>query len=115
MERRRAPRYRVKGEASWNLDGVQGRCRVLNLSVQGMGVSDLEPDLRSGTTLEVALELEGRLFPGVRVRFVHSARGLGLAFVDPDAALIEQIEDLTDDLTPLAWAYPLLGTLRNPR
>jgi hypothetical protein len=112
VERRRAARFRVQGNAFWDTHRVEGRCRVLNISTRGVGIADPTPELRGGEELEVTLALEDQVFPAVQVRVVHAARGLGLAFVHPDAALIQRIEELTEDLTPLSWTWPLALTAR---
>jgi hypothetical protein len=97
---RQVPRYRLVGDAFWSTDRIEGACRVRDLSVKGAGIAEPLPDLQPGSEIVV---IKDRVLPPVRARVVHQAQGLGLVFVNPSPELIEQIEELTDDLSPHTW------------
>jgi hypothetical protein len=102
MDRREVPRYRVRGQAFWSSGRMEGACRVVDVSVLGLGISDPVPSLEPGDRMEVTLVVgEGEVLSAVRVEVVHTARGMGLAFVKPDPRLIARIEELTAELTPV--------------
>jgi hypothetical protein len=103
VEKRKSARYRIKGEAFWSTARMEGACRVLDISPLGVGISDPVPSVEVGDQLEITLLLgdDAAPLPSIRVKVIHTARGLGLAFVRPDPRVIARIEELTQDLTPM--------------
>ena len=92
-------RVKVEGEALWSTGRIEGRCRLRNISTGGVGVSDLEPPLRIGTKLHVALVIGDRRLAGVAVEVVQtSGRELGLRFRKLNQGLRRELEALIAEL-----------------
>jgi hypothetical protein len=102
-ERRRAARFRVKGEAFWSAARLEGRCRVVNVSETGVEIADLSAPLAPGRRLHVTLLLEERRLEAIPVEVVRTlGERLALRFCGPEAWLRREIRELTEDLTPLS-------------
>ena len=93
------PRVEIEGAAFWSAARIEGRCRLRNLSIGGVGISDLEPPLRIGTKLHVALVIGDRRLEGVAVEVVQtSGREVGLRFRKLNQEFRRELEALIAEL-----------------
>jgi hypothetical protein len=96
---REHPRVDISGEALWSADRIEGRCRLLNLSVSGVGIVGTTPPLPIGTQLHVSLVINGRHLESVPVEVVQMSDGaMGLRFWDLDEGLRSRVESLVKEL-----------------
>ena len=93
------PRVEVEGEAFWSAGRIEGGCRLRDLSIGGVGISDLKPPLRIGTKLHVTLVIAEWRLESVSVEVVQtSGRELGLRFCQLNQGLRRELEALIEDL-----------------
>ena len=93
------PRVEIEGAAFWSAGRIEGRCRLRNLSVSGVGISDLSPPLRVGTKLHVTLVIGERRLESVSVEVVQaSGRELGLRFRKLNQGFLRELEALIAEL-----------------
>ncbi len=93
------PRVAVEGTALWSAGRIEGRCRLQDLSIGGVGISDLEPPLRIGTKFHVALVIGDRRLESVSVEVVRtSQKELGLRFLKLNQGLRRELEALIEEL-----------------
>ena len=93
------PRVAVEGTALWSAGRIEGRCRVRDLSMGGVGISELMPPLRIGTRLHVTLVIGERRLESVAVEVVQtSGRELGLRFRKLNRGFRRELEALIAEL-----------------